>query len=411
MGSDHQSGPLLCISVDAVDARDLARILSHPGLARFVAQGSRVLSMRTVAPSLTYPAHASIVTGRRPASHGILLNETEPPSGDDWDWNWYRSRIHGDTVCDAACRAGFRVASILWPTMGGAKFDWVLPEIAASRKRKENLVLKALKNGTPLFLLATELRHGSLRKGILQPYLDDFATAVALDLLHRSRGPDLLMLHLVDVDDAKHHHGVHSDETRDACDRSAARIARLLAAAGPAATVLLFGDHAQIDVHTRLDPADRLQKAGLAVRVHEAGGGALLFPEPGYEPKRDDPRLQALLEEWRREPGGGLRTWLDRAGLVAEGAGNESTLALLDAEDGFSFDEGYRATHGHLPTHPGISTTLFAKGPGILPGITIDKAEIIDIGPTIAHLLGIGLPDAEGREIPFLDSETDPRRP
>jgi predicted AlkP superfamily pyrophosphatase or phosphodiesterase len=364
------------------------------------------------------------VTGRRPLSHGILHNETDPPSGFDWDWNWYRSRIRGDTVCDAAHRAGYRTAAILWPAMAGARLDWVLPEIAASHLRRENQELKALRNGTPWFMLRMQLKYGALRRGTSQPWLDDFSAAVAMDLLRRRRGPNLLMLHLVDLDDAKHHSGVGSEEADAACGRTAVRLERLLEAAsadpGAAArtpghgTLLLFGDHAQRDAGRAVGARSRLAAAGLRIRVHNAGGSAFLYPAPGYDETRDAPRLAAFLEAWRAEPDGGLRTWLDRAGMAGAGTGDGRAVALLDAEDGFCFSETpvsvHHATHGHLPGHPGIDSALFAAGAGIQPGRTVDRAEIIDVGPTVAALLGISLPGADGRALPFVEFRSPPRR-
>ncbi len=403
MGPPRPAGPVLCISVDAIAPGDLDRILAHPDLAGLAAKGARVRAMRTVAPSLTYPAHASILTGRPPASHGVVNNEVDPPSGYDWDWHWYRRDVRGDTAADAVKRAGYRVASILWPTMAGARLDWVLPEIAASVKRGEDLTRKALRNGTPLFLLLSEIKYGGIRRGMHQPWLDDFATALALDLLRRRRrGPDLLLLHLVDVDDAKHHAGVDAVETREACDRSAVRIRCLLEAAGPDATVLVLGDHAQIDVHGRVRIAERLAEADLPVRVHAAGAGAFLYPLEGFRTDRDGPRLEALLGAFRDEPGSGLRGWLDRAGMAAEGTGDGRAVALLDAADGFTFDEVQRATHGHLPDHPGIATTLFAAGPRIRAGAQVETGSILDVGPTLAALFGARLEGAVGKVLPIL---------
>jgi len=398
-------GPVLCISVDAVSPDDLDRILAHPCLEGLAATGSRVRTMRTVAPSLTYPAHATILTGRHPASHGIVNNEVDPPSGFDWDWNWYRKGVRGDTFPDAVHRAGYRVASLLWPTLAGARLDWVLPEIAASVKRRENLTRKVLRFGSPVFLLLSELKFGSLRRGMHQPWLDDYASALAVDLLNRRRGPDLLLLHLVSVDDAKHHAGIRAVETHEACDRTAERLSRILEAAGPDATLLLFGDHAQIDVHAGLDPVKRLAAAGLPVRAHAAGAGAFLYPASGYLTERDDARLDALLSAWRAEPDGGLRGWLDRAGMAAERTGDGAAVALLDAADGFAFalDEGNLATHGHLPDHPGISTTLFAAGPRVRAGLAIPHGDLTDIAPTVTALFGVPFAGAEGAPLPFLE--------
>ena len=96
---------------------------------------------------------------------------------------------------------------------------------------------------------------------------------------------------------------------------------------------LVFGDHAQIDIHAVLDPAKRLAMAGLPVRVHAAGAGAFLYPEADYHPERDDARLAAVLEAWRTESGGGLRAWLDQEGMRTERTGDGAAIALLDAAD------------------------------------------------------------------------------
>ena len=57
-----------------------------------------------------------------------------------------------------------------------------------------------------------------------------------------------------------------------------------------------------------------------------------------------------------------------------------------------------RATHGYHP-EKGPQPTLIAFGPDIRPGVHVDRRPIVDEAPTYARLLGVELPDAEGKAI------------
>ena len=57
-----------------------------------------------------------------------------------------------------------------------------------------------------------------------------------------------------------------------------------------------------------------------------------------------------------------------------------------------------RATHGHHPDK-GAQPTLIACGPDIRPGVVLDRHPIVDEAPTYAKILGVSLPDADGKPI------------
>ena len=59
-------------------------------------------------------------------------------------------------------------------------------------------------------------------------------------------------------------------------------------------------------------------------------------------------------------------------------------------------EENFRATHGYHPDHPGYSSPFMATGAGIRTGIQLESFRIVDLGPTLAALLGLQLPEAEG---------------
>jgi len=57
---------------------------------------------------------------------------------------------------------------------------------------------------------------------------------------------------------------------------------------------------------------------------------------------------------------------------------------------------GAKASHGHLP-HKGPQPVFIAAGPGFRAGAVMGRRHIIDVAPTFAKLLGIALPEAQGR--------------
>jgi hypothetical protein len=56
-----------------------------------------------------------------------------------------------------------------------------------------------------------------------------------------------------------------------------------------------------------------------------------------------------------------------------------------------------RGYHGYLSTNPNMNAPFIASGRGIKQGIKMGAVENIDIAPTMAHLLGHELPNAEGK--------------
>lgn len=84
----------------------------------------------------------------------------------------------------------------------------------------------------------------------------------------------------------------------------------------------------------------------------------------------------------------------------------------LAAKSDYAFSEAYQGeeatakrptltgTHGYLPDQPDMLSACVIWGPGIKPGTNLGKIDQRDIAPTIAQLLGISLPTAEGKALP-----------
>ena len=180
---------LILISLDASSYPDADRLFSLPALRALKEKGTLCTHVQTVYPTITYPIHASLLTGCFPDRHGIRHNQ---PLQADIDpkmrkWYWDIRDIKCKTLHQAACEVGADVASILWPVTGKnpytrRNFPEVLPLPG------ESAVKKMLTYATPVWLLKTELLHGKKRKSILQPDLDDYAAVLMQDLVQPSRG-------------------------------------------------------------------------------------------------------------------------------------------------------------------------------------------------------------------------------
>ena len=56
-----------------------------------------------------------------------------------------------------------------------------------------------------------------------------------------------------------------------------------------------------------------------------------------------------------------------------------------------------RGGGGYLPNRPEMDAGFVAWGPGIARGVRIPAMDQIDVAPTLAPLMGVTLPGAEGR--------------
>ena len=97
-----------------------------------------------------------------------------------------------------------------------------------------------------------------------------------------------------------------------------------------------------------------------------------------------------------------------RLGLPKSSENMEMPQLILTTRPGFSFGDavsgepvadagGHKGTHGHLPESRFMHATFVAAGAGIKSGVRLKTIRNIDVAPTIARLLGVPLPSAEGR--------------
>ena len=243
---------VIVISFDAVSEEDLEFLSKQPNFSKLIKNGALIKNVESVYPSLTYPAHATIVTGKYPKNHGVINNTVLDFKNDNPDWYWYRKYIKGDTIFDLAEKSGMKTCSILWPVTARSKITYNMPEIFCT-KRYDNQILKSALAGSKIYQVNMNKRFGYLRQGMEEPYLDNFATEVAKKTI-RELKPNLILLHLIDSDSQKHKYGIENKEVIESLKRHDERLGEIieslkLAGIYEDSTIIALGDHSQINVN------------------------------------------------------------------------------------------------------------------------------------------------------------------
>lgn len=394
---------MVIVSLDAMFEADLDHVAGDSFLGQWMQEAAVCHQVKTVFPALTYLAHTTLVTGCDPAQHGIGQNQPFQPgkNAEMRAWYWDAAEVRRESLFDAVKKQGGRCASILWPVTGKhPSVKWGFPEVLALPG--ENQVLKMLAYGTPLWVLQMELKHGRQRVSTREPHLSDYAVVLAEDLIRRKQ-PDLTAVHLVDLDDMRHHHGVNSPEAHEAMARNQRRVEKIWRAMQETpgmedALLVVLSDHGQADVSRTVNLGEALEKAGLpgCVQVQSNGMSAYLFPhEQGEEGA-------ARAEAWLREHGRAMgvkyvysREALDQLGCIA------GPMFAVEAAEEVVFSDGLpqakreKATHGFGPGHPAENCLLMIRGKGIRP-CKLPSMPMRDVAPTLAGLIHVKLEKAQG---------------
>lgn len=386
---------MVLVSLDAMFDQDWA-YYDGRWLGEWLQQAAVCTQVKTVFPALTYPAHTTMITGCDPFHHGIGQNQPFQPGveAEMRKWYWQEQEIRRETLFQAVKRQGGRCASMLWPVTGkSSAIRWNFPEVLALPG--ENQVLKMLQYGSPWWILQMELKHGHQRKSIHEPHLSDYAVTLACDVI-RAHQPELTAVHLVDVDEMRHHHGVNSPQAREGMDRMEQRVQRIWETMQQTpgmedALLVLVSDHGQADVCRTVELEAALAEAGIPVQVQSNGMTAYLFTDAVEEARA---WLQAQGESI------GVSHVYSEKELDAAGCIWEVDLAV-EAAPGVVFADGMpqakreKATHGFGPGHPAENCLLAVRGRGVKPCI-LPAMPMRDVAPTLAGLMGIELPGAVG---------------
>lgn len=419
---------LFVICLDALCSMDIETMKAMPNFKFMFEQGSWVTHMHPVYPSVTYPCHCSIITGNYVDKHGIPHNEIVEPGVMDAPWYNRRADVKSKTLLDYAKEAGYTTCSLSWPVSGGADYDWNMPMIVPIGYKGPNPRQFFEETATPELLDKYFDKNGHHLVGP-DRNLDRYTMSYAQDILQDYGQPDVMLVKMCDLDSIRHQYGVWNEHVYQQLLKHDAEFGILLDLIRRHGDIertnfVILGDHGQTDIDHVLNVNILLKQAGF-IRVdeqdrlidfdaycHSAGMSAWisLKDTADEEMKRKVHNfLLTILEDKQYGLGhvftkeevrqkyrltGPFEFVLE--GEAAISFGNTLTGDNVFANTAVGDYKTAIASHGGLP-HKEQNTTFIACGPDVHGGVILDQASIVDMGPTMASMLGLTMEDVDGK--------------
>lgn len=421
---------VVLVSIDGLAARYLDDPRADmPTIRGLREHGASAAGMITSFPSVTWPSHTSLITGTRPRTHGVLANAvfdrltrqqivyigdqqlTEPEA------------VHVPTLYDAAHAAGLKTAAIAWPCTNGSRFlDWTVPDAATTELHERYTTPGLVHELSTAGIDISQFGRWGWQKQYV-PRRDRLYPQIATYLLDKKQA-NLVLVHIITVDGVQHLFGPDTFPARqavafaDQCVKTIWQCLQKPEFVGNA-TLFVVSDHGFAGYDKFIHPNVVLRKLGLIdadaggnVKSRSAwsvstGGSAFVYLF-GHKAIAQTAAVVAALGKL-----GGVERVLQgpeliKLGLPSPADNLQMPQLILTTSPGFSFHDavagdaitdagGHKGCHGHLPQPSFMHATFVAAGAGIKPGARLKIIQNIDVAPTIARLLHVKLPTAEGR--------------
>lgn len=408
-----------------------------PNLAGLAAEGTLGVSAFPPMPGSTYASHATLVTGLRPDRHGIIADEGLAAE-DDHALPFYDSRLFkATTLWDAALGRG--VLALGWPTTEGARIELLVPD-AAPESGASSWLESVKRRSSPPLVASLEARAkrdldaaprgpgGRPRSPASWPTAterDGAFVDAACDVAGSERDPALWLIRLVGPATALATRGHGSPEHAEALRQTDVELGRLvdcLEAGSRLVDTALFvvGDVPFRPVHTEIAPNVALVRENLIGRDPRSKNGvrswlalSLSHGRSAYVYAKDAESALSARRALEAEAARSGAFEVVSANDVAAGGGDRQAWFGLTARPGFHFGNALtgsllrpaelRSSAGGLlgraPAGPtvgggsGDAVGFVAWGRGVREKVRMPELALVDLGPTIARLLGLRLDD------------------
>jgi arylsulfatase A-like enzyme len=355
---------VVLLGIDGCPVRHISADVT-PHLWDLRKRGGLTLDGVSPLPATTYPCFGTLLTGCLPAHHAVRTTASRPGAVPGWAG---QTRVAAPTLFDLCRAAGLRTAAVqgdhlllsvlraaeatdTWPPLGHAPSD--VPRDA----------------------------HGYVTNEAVRPHLLAAAADASLDLLFGQ---------INEGDTLGHDLGPDDSATRASyaqADRIVGEVLDVIGSSWERTLVIVVSDHG-MEARTDRPPIDLLaapRVSTVASDVIGDGGAALVRLRDGFQPN---------------DAGGVLA---DVPGVGGWSVSDAGTL-IAEAEPGWIFTAPRLPARGY---HGGPATAhTFAAVTGGHPAVaTIARVlaerslHLADWAPTIARLLGLELPGADGRSL------------
>jgi predicted AlkP superfamily pyrophosphatase or phosphodiesterase len=384
--------------------------LHIPNLRLLVAEGSYATAVTGVVPTVTYPSHATMLTGVSPARHGIFANHPFDPFGRNQDgWYWYASDLKAKTLWEAVEEAGLRSASVDWPVSVGAPVSFNIVQYWRAGNAEDLKVIRAL--STKGLLEEAEAALGTYPEGNDYTISADRRRTEFIEYVLDKKEPAFLTAYFSGLDTVQHEAGPGSRETFEALEVLDGLVGRLRA---KARVLCLVSDHGFLPSEKVLNLNAALHDAGLieaeasgvtkgwkAFAWDQGGSALVILASPEDENLREQVRgvlrrLPGIDRIVEKEEAGALGGYPEAAFLVGlakgyRGGGGVAGPVVVPGDAA--------GTHGYLPDVAEMDSSFFLAGEGIPRGLALGRIDMRDIAPTLAAILGVAVEGTEGRDL------------
>jgi len=431
---------LLVISADAMVNEDLEYLSTLPGFKKYLEGGARIRTVRSIYPTLTYPAHASILTGCYPHRTGIVNNivRTNDPTADIWEWD--SRNIQVEDIFAAAKKVGYTTAAVLWPVTGNnPNIDYLVNEywmpypgetLEGSFRDTGSCeeVIEIIKKNER-YLPGTYLKGG--HKFASHPVYDEFGIGCACDIIRQFK-PEVFFIHTSPIDNIRHRYGLFNDDhlKREIrrVDDQIRRVCEALEEVGvlEETNIVLLSDHGHIQCTREVNINAVLIDKGL-LKVDENGNAAenwnVYCQSAGFsghvylQDPSDEANYKKTYETLKEMAECGLygisKVYTAEEIDALENLNGDFSF-VIETDDCTAFSNSFKkpyarsvihsdyryshSKHGHHPDK-GPQPVFVAKGPDFEPGVCFPSARLVDEAPTFAFLLGTHMTSAEGEPV------------
>jgi len=381
---------LMVVSVDGLDwryIRDREKLgVKVPNIARLLQKSQWADGVVGVWPTVTWPSHTSIITGARPDQHGILNNArgTLDPALSFWSADKLKAR----TLWQCVGEAGLTTAAVTWPVTMNAKINWNLPEVFIRRNGGSMDLESVDKYGTPGLVAEITRAHPSFA----QQWVDDRTRTLATLYLLKTKHPDLLLTHLVDLDSDAHDRGPFASEANATLARTDELIGDILKALPKDYDFALVSDHG----FELLDHVANLKalaaQAGVTGDLKAMGGLVTTT----------DPKVAEWLRAEAKKPGSDIGREVPHDELVQYAPGLSDAVVAFepaahvmffgrDASGPVHVAPPEKGEHGFWPMRDDYRSVFLLSGPGIKPQ-ALGAVQMISLKDRLASAMGLSCP-------------------
>lgn len=417
---------LIIISFDGLSSLDFNYIKKLSNFKKILLESSYCKNVKTIYPSLTYPAHTTIVTGKYPINHEVINNTLFQLNRQSPDWYWQRKYIKSNTIYDLAIEKGLKVASLFWPVSAKSKIQYNMPEIFSNRFWQNQILVSAL-NGSLFYQIELNKKFGYLRKGLEEPYLGDFLQKSVLHTIKKYK-PNILMAHYLDIDINRHEHGFYSKEAYDALNRHNEKLGEIIQTLKDEnlyenTTIVILGDHSSKDVENVIYINSLFYKKGLIeiknnkIKNYKAiskscDGSTYIY----IKDKKVLKDVEKILYALEKDKESGIEKVFNKKDMQKLKANNNCDF-ILEAREGYYFkdeisnkyilsledinekdkDKYIKNSHGYHPDKKDYNTVFIIKSASVKKDNEIENMNLVDIAPTISKIMNLKLKDYDGK--------------